>query len=171
RLRRSEPLSSFTSSNRLRVSPSVQSPLLLRRKLFGGLVSQTRTPPECGNPKGRFGRGLGNPHGWILGQRKGGFRRKNQVGASEVPPRIRFDALTPALPPLVRPSHAQAPAVLDHSRTLPQGDGRGWPAFAGGAASGGGRDCPREIGGLCWVGRPVVCRPTNKSPAPGAGGA
>jgi len=28
-------------------SPSVQSPPLLRRKLFGGLVSQTRTPPDC----------------------------------------------------------------------------------------------------------------------------
>jgi hypothetical protein len=25
--------------------------------------------------------------------------------------------------------HAQAPAVLDHSRTLPQGDGRAGPAF------------------------------------------
>src|SRR5262249_37075257 len=96
--------------------PFCQSPPLLRRKLFGGLVSQTRTPPECGNPKGRFGRGLGNPHGWILGQRKGRFPRKNQVGASEVPPRIRFDALTPALPPLVRPSHAQAPAVSSITR-------------------------------------------------------
>src|SRR5262249_30639439 len=29
--------------------------------------------------------------------------------------------------------HAQAPAVLDHSRTLPQGDGGTGPAFAGGA--------------------------------------
>jgi hypothetical protein len=28
------------------------------------------------------------------------------------------------LPTLVKPDHAQAPAVLDHSRTLPQGDGR-----------------------------------------------
>src|SRR5215831_16991214 len=31
--------------------------------------------------------------------------------------------------------HAQAPAVLDHSRTLPQGDGRAGPAFTGGARS------------------------------------
>src|SRR5262249_17491839 len=31
---------------------------------------------------------------------------------------------------------AQAPAVLDHSRTLPQGDGSAWPAFAGGAIGG-----------------------------------
>src|SRR5262245_21231808 len=53
----------------LRVSPSVQSPPWLRRKLFGGLVSQTRTPPECGNPKGgRAGsrepspKGLGGLH-------------------------------------------------------------------------------------------------------------
>ena len=29
--------------------------------------------------------------------------------------------------------HAQAPAVLNHSRTLPQGDGGARPAFAGGA--------------------------------------
>ena|SRR5262249_1662763 len=29
--------------------------------------------------------------------------------------------------------HAQTPAVLDHSRTLPQGDGRAGPALAGGA--------------------------------------
>src|SRR5262249_644139 len=32
--------------------------------------------------------------------------------------------------------HAQASAVLDHSRTLPQGDGSARPAFAGGAESG-----------------------------------
>jgi len=32
--------------------------------------------------------------------------------------------------------HAQTPAVLDHSRTLPQGDGGTGPAFAGGAESG-----------------------------------
>src|SRR5262245_8211232 len=32
--------------------------------------------------------------------------------------------------------HAQAPAVLDHSRTLPQGDGRASPALAGGAVCG-----------------------------------
>src|SRR5262245_40414220 len=38
--------------------------------------------------------------------------------------------LKPALPAFVRPrSHAQTPAVLDHSRTLPQGDGRAGPAF------------------------------------------
>ena len=33
---------------------------------------------------------------------------------------------------LVRPGHAQTPAVLDHSRALPQGDGGARPAFAGG---------------------------------------
>src|SRR5262249_14189651 len=38
-------------------------------KLFGGLVSQTRTPPECvGNSKGRPGGGSGNPQG--VGGRK-----------------------------------------------------------------------------------------------------
>ena len=32
--------------------------------------------------------------------------------------------------------HAQTPAVLDHSRTLPQGDRRARPAFAGCAEGG-----------------------------------
>src|SRR5262249_58408415 len=32
--------------------------------------------------------------------------------------------------------HAQASAVLDHSRTLPQGDGSARPALAGGAVGG-----------------------------------
>ena len=32
--------------------------------------------------------------------------------------------------------HAQAAAVLDHSRALPQGDGGAGPAFAGGAVCG-----------------------------------
>src|SRR5262245_53493125 len=32
--------------------------------------------------------------------------------------------------------HAQAPALLNHSRPLPQGDGDAGPAFAGGAAGG-----------------------------------
>jgi hypothetical protein len=32
--------------------------------------------------------------------------------------------------------HAQAAAVLDHARALPQGDGGAGPAFAGGAEGG-----------------------------------
>ena len=32
--------------------------------------------------------------------------------------------------------HAQTPTVLDHSRTLPQGDGRARPALAGGEEGG-----------------------------------
>ena len=58
---------------------------------------------------------------------------EEHIGAQEGSP------LTPALPPLVRPSHAQAPAVLDHSRTLAQGDGSSGPAFAGGAEGGDGK--------------------------------
>ena len=34
----------------------------------------------CGNPKGRFGRGLGNPHGWILGERKRGVPPEEPSG-------------------------------------------------------------------------------------------
>src|SRR5262249_37009110 len=51
-------------------------------------------------------------------------------------PYFRRPPLTPALPPLVRLSHAQAPAVLDHSSALAQGDGGARPAFAGGAEGG-----------------------------------
>jgi len=36
----------------------------------------------------------------------------------------------------VGPSHAQPPAVLDHARALPRGDGCARPAFAGGAVGG-----------------------------------
>jgi hypothetical protein len=43
------------------------------------------------------------------------------MGAPEVPPGS-----------VGGPNHAQAPAVLDHSCTLPQGDGNARPAFAGG---------------------------------------
>src|SRR5262245_14170235 len=41
----------------------------------------------------------------------------------------------PRRPPLADDAlhHTLAPAVLDHSRTLPQGDRRTRPAFAGGA--------------------------------------
>src|SRR5262249_4761200 len=53
---------------------------LLRRKLLGGLVSQTKTPPECGNPKG--GR---------AGSREPPFMNEappeEHTGASVVPPR------------------------------------------------------------------------------------
>jgi hypothetical protein len=42
-------------SKRLRVNSSVQSPPLRRQELFGGFLSQTRTPPDCGICKGRSG--------------------------------------------------------------------------------------------------------------------
>ena len=65
---------------------------MLRRKTFRRARRADENPARlCGNPKGRCRRGLGNPHGWILGERKRGFRRKNQVSASEVPPQIRFE--------------------------------------------------------------------------------
>src|SRR5262249_32802106 len=71
-------------SNRLRVSPSVQSPPLLRRKLFGGLVSQTRTPPEYGSPKGRSRGVLGNPHGgWVISVRE--FHGGKHLSAVDIP--------------------------------------------------------------------------------------
>jgi hypothetical protein len=37
---------------------------------------------------------------------------------------MSFVASFAALLAFIRPSQAQAPAVLDHSRTVPQGDGR-----------------------------------------------
>jgi hypothetical protein len=42
--------------------------------------------------------------------------------------------LTPARP--APRGHAQAPAVLDHTRTLPQGDGSAGPTFTGGVVGG-----------------------------------
>jgi hypothetical protein len=47
----------------------------------------------------------------------------NTLGAPEVPPGSGWRS----------PHHAQAAAVLDHSRALPQGDGGARPALAGGA--------------------------------------
>jgi hypothetical protein len=47
----------------------------------------------------------------------------NTLGAPEVPPRFGWRSL----------HHAQAAAVLAHSRALPQGDGGARPALAGGA--------------------------------------
>src|SRR5215472_12981318 len=79
-------------SKRLRVSPSVQSPPLLRRKTFRRARRADENPARpWGNSKGRFGRGLGNPHGWILGERKREVPPEEPSGASEVPPQIRFE--------------------------------------------------------------------------------
>jgi hypothetical protein len=49
--------------------------------------------------------------------------------------------------------HAQAPAVLNHSRTLPQGDGVARPAFAGGAEGevGSGRGHPSGKTECAWL--------------------
>ena len=56
--------------------------------------------------------------------------------------------------------HAQAPAVLDHSRTLPQSDGCTGPAFAGGAERGEGKlvifDAGNMLDDALAVGRPGV---------------
>jgi len=52
---------------------------------------------------------------------------------SEVIAAVRHDCVATGRDAL---HHAQTPAVLDHARTLPQGDRRAWPAFAGGAVGG-----------------------------------
>ena len=62
-----------------------------------------------------------------------GFSSENRGRTFSKDQSQRHDTSAPAFATLVRPSHAQAPAVLDHSRTLPQGDGGAGPAFAGGA--------------------------------------
>src|SRR6516165_4838170 len=62
-----------------------------------------------------------------------GFSSENRGRTFSKDQSQRHDTSAPAFATLVRPSHAQAPAVLDHSRTLPQGDGGTGPAFAGGA--------------------------------------
>src|SRR6516165_2364104 len=62
-----------------------------------------------------------------------GFSSENRGRTFSKDQSQRHDTSAPAFATLVRPSHAQAPDVLDHSRTLPQGDGGAGPAFAGGA--------------------------------------
>src|SRR5215467_1572541 len=104
------------------VNPSVQSPPLLRR--LSGWFANKNPARVCWHCKGRLpGRGLGNPH-----LAKGilrGLRFANSRGARKVPHGTSCALLTR--------HHAQAPAVLDHSRALPQGDGSTGPAFARGA--------------------------------------
>src|SRR5215472_17017529 len=51
-------------------------------------------------------------------------------------PQARRMFLTERRAPLLTRHHAQAPAVLDHSRTLPQGDWSPRPALAGGEEGG-----------------------------------
>src|SRR6516165_8918261 len=85
-------------------------------------------------------RGLGSPHG--VGDTKGyvtGAPFRKLTGAPKVPhgtsgadsPRAYFPGK-----PAAFLHHAQAAAVLDHSRTLPQGDGSTRPALAGGEEGG-----------------------------------
>jgi hypothetical protein len=73
----------------------------------------------AGVPRAGFGNPLGVPpsvvgRGFIEGSALGtrGHARGSSTSCS-----------------LLTRHHAQAPAVLDHSRTLPQGDGRAGPAF------------------------------------------
>src|SRR5215510_16157184 len=76
----------------LRVNPSVQSPPLLRRKTFAAPEnfsagsSRRREPRPSAQSKGRFERGLGNPHG--VGGMKGYVTRapfRKLTGAARVP--------------------------------------------------------------------------------------
>ena len=55
--------------------------------------------------------------------------RTNKIGATELP--AHPFVLPSSLPALVRRRKAQAAAVLDYSRALPQRDGCARPAFAG----------------------------------------
>ena len=80
-------------------------------------------------PRPSAGRGLGNPQ---VGEETllRGLRFANSRGVPKVPH---------GTAPLLTGHHAQTPAVLDHSRTLPQGDGCAGPEFAGGAERGEGK--------------------------------
>src|SRR5262249_39051300 len=57
-------------------------------------------------------------------------RRNSPISKRSLDEKLRTDQSR-----LLAGRHAQAPAVLDHSRALPQGDGRAGPAFTGGARS------------------------------------
>src|SRR5262249_24176989 len=105
------------------VNPSVQSPPLLRR--LSGWFANKNPARVCWHLQRKVapGRGLGNPD-----LAKGilrGLRFANSRGAPKVPHGTSCCLLTR--------HHAQAPAVLDHSRALAQCDGGAGPAFAGGA--------------------------------------
>ena len=54
-------------------------------KAFGRARLADESPARLWQSKGRFGRGLGNPHGWILGECKRGLRVEEPSGKSEVP--------------------------------------------------------------------------------------
>jgi hypothetical protein len=61
------------------------------------------TPPECVLLQREVGRGLGNPTVGFWANAKGGLRLEEPVGASEVPPRIRFEVSTRRITPALRP--------------------------------------------------------------------
>src|SRR5262245_47627960 len=93
-----------------------------------GTNPRARNCPGCGRPKTLLPQ-------CVLGPASAGlFFLKTEAGRSRrCDSRRGITTSAPACAPLVRSSHAQAPAVLDHSRALPQGDGSARPAFAGGA--------------------------------------
>ena len=116
-----------------------------------GTNPRARNCPGCGRPKTLLPQ-------CVLGPASAGlFFLKTEAGLSRrCDIRRGITTSAPACAPLVRSSHAQAPAVLDHSCALPQGDGRAGASVAGGAERRG------PPGG-------VPSGPTNKSPAPGPG--
>src|SRR5262245_66365315 len=68
------------------------------------------------------------------------------MGAPEVPHGNRDTRSWKPAALLLTGHHAQASAVLDHSRTLPQGDGRARPAFTRRAV---GSECNRMVLEAC----------------------
>src|SRR5262249_59219152 len=93
----------------------------------------------------------GSPGTLMSGRQEGklrGLRLANSRGAPEVPHGTSCSLLTR--------HHAQAAAVLDHSRTLPQGNGRSGPAFARGAVGGPGSATLLETGDALRVARNVA---------------
>src|SRR5215472_19063308 len=93
-----------------------------------GTNPRARNCPRCGRPKTLLPQCVLSPAsaGLLFLKTKAGISRRCDS-------RRGTTTSAPACAPLVRSSHAQAPAVLDRSHTLPQGDGHAWPAFAGGA--------------------------------------
>src|SRR5262245_35805408 len=69
-------------------------------------------------------------HGTEIARRRGRYARRYAKGGTR--PKIRAPGLTRtrALAPLVRLREAQAAAILNHSRALPQRDGCIRPGFA-----------------------------------------
>jgi len=112
---------------RVRLAPAALRRLLVGQRRFTAVARARRRQASSKSPKRpipKIDRRDSLPDGPV----GSAFCRRCGV-AQKTDSQARVEAL-------IGLHHAQAPTVLDHARALPQGDGRAWPAFAGGAVGG-----------------------------------